>query len=236
MTSCMTGASVDTVVPEAGVCMNAPSQLFAAFTHNSANVKEHVVRQGNWVKALRGAGDVIKSYSRKMLCNSYLILHQNNNRSELGAGWLTSKQHLSYGAFRQHRDSHCCLVKAELQCSGKYHTVHPRQVMRIIWGWLKAFQMISHFGIIEKVIQPPVQHTRCSDESVDTCWNSGVSLIGQQSSCQEGCCFMDSTNRESMLLLKLLSNQLTILILITQITDLWPTLLTCGSYQYHSSM
>lgn len=61
MTSYMTGASVDTVVPEAGVCMNAPSQLFAAFTHNSANVKEHVVRQENWVIALRGAGDVIKS-------------------------------------------------------------------------------------------------------------------------------------------------------------------------------
>lgn len=60
MTSYMTGASVDTVVPEAGVCMNAPSQLFAAFTH-SANVKEHAVRQGNWVIALRGAGDVIKS-------------------------------------------------------------------------------------------------------------------------------------------------------------------------------
>lgn len=47
MTSHMTGASLDTIGPEGGVCVCALPELFAAFTHNSAVVTERITRQGN---------------------------------------------------------------------------------------------------------------------------------------------------------------------------------------------
>lgn len=51
VTSCTTGASVDTAGPEAAkvrVCMHALFELFVVFTHNSAIVRVRVMRQGNW--------------------------------------------------------------------------------------------------------------------------------------------------------------------------------------------
>lgn len=51
MTSCATGASVDTAGPEAvkvRVSMHALFELFVVFTHNSAIVRVRITRQGNW--------------------------------------------------------------------------------------------------------------------------------------------------------------------------------------------
>lgn len=115
-----------------GVCVRAHSfELFAVFTHNSSIVKHHTSGElGN----SEHQDELVMSLSHnrgKKLCNTCVTVLLDNNRSKPGAGWSTSKQHLSGGrsTVSTEASEQCCWLVSD---SGLIYFTAPDSLQRQI--------------------------------------------------------------------------------------------------------